>query len=580
MADPIALLTARLQAAFDTVAGADGTDPVVRPSDRADAQANGALPLAKALGRNPREVGAEVLAAAAADLAGIATTELAGPGFINLTYEPTWIGQLVADVATDERLGVTPAASPLRIVVDYSAPHVAKEMHIGHLRSTGIGDALVRILVLLGHDVVRENHIGDWGRNFGMLIEHLLDLGVDPGAEAGGIEIGDLDAFYKAANTKFDADPDFATRARARVVLLQGEDAATMRLWRLLIDQSAAHWDDVYGKLGVLLTDDDIVGESHYRALMPEVVARLEAAGMLAESDGAEVVFPPGFANREGEPLPLIVRTRAGAFTYATSDLACVVDRVENVRADRMLYVIGHEQSQHLAMVFEVSRMAGWLTTPDEAVHVSYGLVLGTDRKRLRSRTGDSVRFIEVIDEAIERGIAAVADKNPGLPDDERRRIGHAVGIGALKYADLSTDRIRDYVFDWERMLSFDGNTAPYLQYAHARICSIFRRAGIARETVRATVPVLVQPQELALAMKVLGFATVVAETAERQSPHRLCTYLFELASDFTSFYEHCPVLKAADDETTSSRLALCDVTARVLAGGLDLLGIAAPEQM
>lgn len=578
MADPLALLTARLQPAFDAVAGVAGTDPVVRPSDRADAQANGALPLAKALGRNPREVGEAVLAAA--DLTGVATMELAGPGFINLTFDPGWIGQLVADAAGDDRLGVEPTTTPKRIVVDYSAPNVAKEMHIGHLRSTGIGDSLVRILTLLGHDVVRENHVGDWGRNFGMLIEHLIDLGVDPGADDGGIEIGDLDAFYKDANTKFDADADFAARARARVVLLQGEDAETMRLWHLLIDQSSTHWNDVYGKLGVLLTDEDIVGESHYRTLMPEVVARLDTAGLLTESGGAEVVFPPGFANREGEPLPLIVRTTAGAFTYATSDLACVIDRVENVKADQMLYLVGHEQSQHFAMVFEVCRMAGWLAPPVEAIHVSYGLVLGTDRKRLRSRSGEPVRFIDVIDEAIERGRAAVTEKNPALPAEQRDVVGHQVGVGALKYADLSTDRIRDYVFDWDRMLSFDGNTAPYLQYAHARICSIFRRAGIERAAVQGTVPILGAVQERELALRVLGFGTAVAETVERSSPHRLCTYLYELASDFTAFYEHCPVLKAPDAGTRASRLALSDVTARVLARGLDLLGIDAPEQM
>ncbi len=576
MADPLELLADRLRPAFEVVGGRPGIDPVVRSSEHADAQANGALPLAKALGRPPREVAQAVLDAA--DLSGLATTvEIAGPGFVNVTFDPVWIASLVAAVAADDLLGVAATAVAERVVVDYSAPNVAKEMHIGHLRTTVIGDALARVLGFLGHDVVRENHIGDWGRPFGMLIEHLVDVGVE---RAESLGLGDLDAFYKAANKDFEGDEDFAERARARVVLLQQGDEETLRLWRLLVAQSATHWNDVYAKLGVLLTDDDLAGESRYEALMPEVIERLDRAGLLEESDGAQVVFPPGFTNREGDPLPLIVRSRAGAFTYGTSDLACVLDRVERVGATRLLYVVDAGQAQHFAMVFAVAAMAGWLELPARAEHVAFGLVLGTDRKRLRSRSGEPVRFIDVLDEAIERGKAAVAEKNPDLPAEQRERVGHDIGIGALKYADLSTDRIRDYVFDWDRMLSFDGNTAPYLQYAHARICSIFRRAGVDRATARAMVPVLGAPQERALAMRVLGFAAAVEETAERSSPHRLCTYLYELASDFTDFYEHCPVLKAPDASTRASRLALSDVTARVLAQGLHLLGIVAPDQM
>ena len=429
----------------------------------------------------------------------------------------------------------------------------------------------------VGHDVVRENHIGDWGRPFGMLIQHLADIGPE---RAGSLSLGNLDAFYKQATTKFEQDEAFQQRARERVVRLQQRDDETMQLWNVLFAQSAEHWNEVYAKLQVLLTDDDLAGESRYEALMPDVLERLDAAGLLQESDGALVVFPPGFTNREGEPLPLIVRSRAGAFTYATSDLACVLDRVERVKATRLLYVVGAEQSQHLQMVFAVSEMVGWLVPPARAEHVAFGLILGTDRRRLRSRTGEPVRFIDVIDEAIERGIAAVAEKNPDLPEATRMEVGAAIGVGAIKYADLSTDRVRDYVFDWERMLSFDGNTAPYLQYAHARICSIFRRAGIERSTVRATVPTLTEPQERQLAMTLMGFGTAVAEAVERTSPHRLTTHLYSLASDFTAFYEHCPVLRAPDANTRASRLALSDVTARVLACGLQLLGIEAPEQM
>ncbi|MFV0308384.1 MAG: arginine--tRNA ligase [Desertimonas sp.] len=575
MASPLEVLTERLRPAFAAVAGHDDIDPVVRPSDRADAQANGVLALAKALGRNPREVAEAVVDVV--DLAGVADVEIAGPGFLNLTLRAEFLAALVAEVAADDRLGVAPAGEPHRIVVDYSAPNVAKEMHIGHLRTTVIGDALVRVLDFLGHDVVRENHIGDWGRPFGMLIEHLADLGT---GRAEQLELGDLDAFYKAANVKFETDEDFQHRARQRVVRLQAREPATIALWDELVAVSAHHWNDLYGKLDVLLTDDDLAGESIYQHLLPEVLERLDGAGLLEESDGAQVVFPPGFTNRDGDPLPLIVRSRAGAFTYATSDLACVIDRVERVKADRLLYVVGAPQAQHLAMVFEVSRMAGWLAPPVEAEHVPFGNVLGSDRKMLKSRSGDPARFVDVVDEAIERGVAAVADKNPDLPADERARIGHAVGIGALKYADLSTDRVRDYVFDWERMLSFDGNTAPYLQYAHARICSIFRRAEVDRAAVRAVTPTLTEPAELALAQRVLAFPSAISETAERSAPHRLAAYVYDLASDFTTFYEHCPVLKAPDDDTRVSRLALCDVTARVLAAGLGLLGIVAPEQM
>ena len=480
MADLFALLTERLAPAFAAVAGEEGIDPVVRPSDRADAQANGALALAKRLGRSPRDVAGDVIAAS--DLAGVAIAEVAGPGFINLTVESSLLATMLAAVAGDARLGI--AAEPgRRHLVDYSAPNAAKELHIGNVRSTIIGDALVRMLTFLGHEVVRENHIGDWGRPFGILIQQLVDLGRENDDTLSLTETGEQ---YKAATARFAEDPDFAERARARVVSLQRREPETMAVWNRLVRLSEAQWQDEYAKLGVLLTVDDVVGESFYQELMPRVIERLGTAGLLQQSDGAQVVFPPGFTNRDGDPLPLIVRSSAGALTYATSDLACVVDRVERVGAEVLLYVVGAPQAQHLAMVFAVSAMAGWLRPPVEAVHVPFGNVLGTDGKMLRSRSGDPVGLGEVLDEAIERGVAAVAAKNPELREDVRRSIGHAVGVGALKYADLSNDRVRDYVFDWDRMLSFDGNTAPYLQYAHTRICSLLRRAGVTRDEVRA----------------------------------------------------------------------------------------------
>jgi arginyl-tRNA synthetase len=587
MADPLVVAAQVLAPAFAQVAGlpVDEVDPVVRPSDRADAQANGALPLAKKLGRNPREVAEQVVAAVieSGAAAGFGTFEIAGPGFLNITFDPAFIAAQVAASAADDTLGVQKRTQPLTVVIDYSAPNVAKEMHIGHLRTTVIGDALVRMHTYVGDTVVRENHIGDWGTPFGMLIEHLLDLGEDAAQE--GVSQGDLDAFYKEARAKFDADEAFADRSRSRVVSLQSGDAETLRLWKILVDLSTTYFAGVYEKLGVLLTHDDIVGESFYNDLLPQVVTRLDAAGLLEQSDGADVVFPPGFTNRDGDPLPLIVQKGGGGFNYATSDLACVIDRVERVGADLMLYVVGAPQAQHFQMVFAVAEMAGWLKPPTRAVHVPFGNVLGQDRKMLRSRSGEPTKFVEVIDESVERAGAAVADKNPDLDAAERAEVARMIGIGALKYAELSTDRVKDYVFDWDRMLSFDGDTGPYLQYAHARICSIFRKAeadhGIGRSSVATVSPTIVETQERALGLRLLGFDAAVWEAIERSSPHKLCAYLYDLAGDFTSFYEHCPILKAGvDADTRTSRLALADLTARVLQRGLGLLGIDAPERM
>jgi arginyl-tRNA synthetase len=579
MADPVVTVAELLRPAFVAVGG-DGADPVVRPSDRADAQANGALPIAKQLGQNPRQVAEAVLAAAGDVLAGVCReVEIAGPGFLNLTFADDFLAHQLGAAMAEDHLGVRSAPVAKRVVIDYSAPNVAKEMHVGHLRTTVIGDALTRLMAFVGHTVVRENHIGDWGTPFGMLIEHLIDLGETAAADE--LSLGDLDTFYRQARASFDADPVMQDRARRRVVLLQSGDPETMRLWHLLVEQSTKHFNAVYAELGVLLTDADLAGESTYNHLLGDVVERLRAAGLLQESDGADVVFPPGFTNREGDPLPLIVQKRGGGFNYATSDLACVIDRVERVHADLLLYVVGAPQAQHFAMVFTVAEMAGWLHPPIVAVHVMFGSVLGPDRKMLKSRSGEPLKFIDLLDEAIERAAKAVADKNPNLSAEEQAEIARIVGIGAVKYADLSTDRIKDYIFDWDRMLAFDGNTAPYLQYAHARICSIFRRAGIDRATARRDAHIaLGAPQERALAIRLLAFDSAVWDTIDKYSPHRLCTYLFDLAQDFTAFYEHCPVLKAEDEVLKQSRLALCDATARVLATGLGLLGITAPERM
>ena len=576
MADPFLTVADRLAPAFSAVAGGPA-DPVVRPSDRADAQANGALSLAKTVGGSPREVAQRVLDAAG-DLSGLVTTEIAGPGFINLVFDDAFVAAELHSVSGDARLGVRAVQVPHTVVVDYSAPNVAKEMHVGHLRSTVIGDSIVRLQSFVGNTVSRENHIGDWGTPFGMLIEHLVDLGEEEAAHELGV--GDLDGFYKDARRSFEESDDFKTRARNRVVALQGGDPETLRLWHTLVAESTKYFNRVYRQLDVLLEDGDLMGESAYNDMLAPVVERLRSAGLLQVSDGAEVVFPPGFTNRENEPLPMIVRKADGGYGYAATDLATVIDRIERKGAKSMLYVVGAPQAQHLQMVEAVARMAGWIDDSVEFNHVAFGSVLGSDRKMLKSRSGESIKLSALLDESVDRAAAAIAEKNPGMPADERERVARMVGIGAIKYADLSGDRIKDYIFDWERMLSFDGNTAPYLQYAHARICSIFRRADIDRAAVRSVAPVLGDPHERALAMRLLRFDAAVWEAAESHNPHKLCTYLYDLASDFTAFYEHCPVLKAEDDTVRGSRLHISDITARVMECGLGLLGIGAPEQM
>ena len=579
MADPIITIAQRLKPTFARIGGISeaDADAVVRRSDRADAQVNGSLALAKQLGKTPREVAQLVLDEA--DLSSVCSSvEIAGPGFINITFAPEFLATELARAAADPRLGVSSATKAQTVVIDYSAPNVAKEMHVGHLRSTVIGDALVRMLEFVGHKVIRENHIGDWGTPFGMLIEHLIDLGEAEAANE--LSVGDLDSFYKQARAKFEADEIFKDRARARVVLLQGGDAETLRMWKLLVGESTRYFDRVYRSLDVKLTADDIMGESAYNDLLPEVVERLNKVKMLVTSDGAEVVFVDGFVNRDNEPLPLIIRKTDGGYNYATSDLACVIDRVERLGATVILYIVGAPQAQHLEMVGVVSRKAGWVPEKTQMVHVAFGNVLGSDRKILKSRSGEVVKLDALLTEAVERAKDAVREKNPDWSDTQHNAIAKQVGIGAIKYADLSTDRIKDYVFDWERMLSFDGNTSPYLQYAHARICSIFRKAGVDRASVRSVTPLVEHEAERALVLRLLQFDTAVWDTLDKYSPHRLCTYLYDLASEFSAFYEHCPVMRASNDEQRTSRLALCDFTARVMSQGLALLGIETPEQM
>ena len=556
-------------------------DPVVRPSQHADAQVNGALALAKRLGRPPRDVAEDLVTAL--DVADLCLTpEVAGPGFINLTLRDDALAGLLTDLTSD-RCGVRPAAEPHTVVVDYSAPNVAKEMHVGHLRSTIIGDALARTLAFLGHHVIRQNHLGDWGTPFGMLVEHLVDSGLTDGDAAGthAAAVSDLNAFYKAARARFDTDPEFAERSRARVVALQAGDPDSRRLWRILVEVSTTYFSDAYDRLEVSLTDGDYAGESTYNDVLDDVVAELEAKGLLVTDDGALCAFPPGFEGRDGEPLPLIVRKADGGYGYAATDLAALRHRVRDLEATELLYVVGAPQHDHLEMVFAVGRQAGWVDDTIDVEHVAFGSVLGEDGKMFRTRAGDTVKLAELVDEAVGRARTLVEAKSNDLTDDEVTDVATAIGLGAVKYADLSSDRVKDYVFAWDRMLALTGNTAPYLQYAHARMCSILSKADPADASAAGVDAVqITEAAEHDLAMALLGFDAAVHACANRRVPHRLCTYLYELASAYTTFYEACPVLRAEDPAVRRSRLALCSLTASVLACGLDLLGIRAPTRV
>lgn len=551
-------------------------DPLVRRSDRADFQANLAMSLGKLVKKPPRDVAQEIITAL--DVADVCEkVEIAGPGFINLTLKNQYLDSLLSRTLSDPRLGVTTVQKPDTVVVDYGGPNVAKEMHVGHLRPCVIGDCLVRVLDFVGHEVIRQNHIGDWGTPFGMLIEHLLDLG---GADkASELSVGDLDAFYKTARKKFDSEPAFAERSRQRVVSLQAGDAKTLELWRILVEASKKHFEKVFARLGVTMTSADTRGESFYNPFLPEIAADLEKRGVAAVEDGALCVFPDGFKNREGNPLPVIVRKSDGGFGYAATDLAALRYRAQELHGTRILYVVGSPQAQHFSMVFAVARMAGYVGPDVRTEHVGFGSILGSDRKMLKSRSGDTLRLIELLDEGRERAAVAIAERNAELAEVAKLELASAISLGAIKYTDLSSDRIKDYVFDWDRMLAAEGNTGPYLQYALVRIRSIFRKleqqGGTAAGAIR-----IQHDRERALALSLIGFEAAVQAVAATLEPHKLCGFLYELAGAFSAFWVECPVLSAENPETRASRLALSDLTGRVLAQGLSLLGIEAPERM
>ena len=600
MPDVLLTLTDRLTRAITAALGDDyaWVDPQIRPSNTpkfGDYQANFAMGLAKRLGSKPRDIAQQVVDHL--DTAGLCEkVEIAGPGFINLHLSTVFLNDRIAAMAgDDERLGVASVQPPQTVVVDYSGPNVAKEMHVGHLRSTVIGDCIARVLAFQGHDVKRQNHLGDWGTQFGMLIEYmfLFDYG-KPELELSGPDIADLNAYYQDAKKEFDKDSEFADRSRQRVVNLQAGDSITRQRWQDLIDASKRHFNPIYNNLDTarsIYNSDNYFDreeelekfykpESSYNAMLPGVIDELEKAGLLQESQGAKVVFPEGFKNRDGDPQAMIVQKSDGGYLYATTDLAAARYRIEELKADRIVYVTDARQSQHFAMVFATLRQAHWAPDNVRLDHVPFGTVLGKDNKPFKTREGGTVKLVDLLDEAEKRAAQIIAQKNSDLPDAQRNQIAHAVGIGALKYADLSNDRIKDYVFDWDRMLSFEGNTAPYLQNAYVRIRSIFRKGGVEPGSLQSGAITVDHDAERALAVKLLQLPEVIDAVAQSLEPHRLCTYLYELASAFHQFYEKCPVLKVESSATRDSRLALCDLVAQTLRTGLGMLGITVIEQM
>lgn len=528
--------------------------------------------LSRILKKSPNIIADDISLELTDKLSNIAKTSSIN-GFVNFKATNFWLSNQVSKINFDSKLGVE-IENKKTIIIDYSSPNVAKRMHVGHLRSTVIGDALARILTYKGHRVIGENHIGDWGTPFGMLIEHFL--------ECEDVEVKDIDLknFYKDARYKFDSSEEFANRSRERVVKLQSKDPETIILWKELVDISLLHFNEVYRMLDVLLNDDNLAGESIYEDLLPEVVDRLSNQNMIEESNGALVVFPEGWLNREKEPLPLIIRKGDGGYNYATSDLACIINRVENVGGTEFLYVVGAEQSQHFDMVFQVARQANFMDDSIKSVHIPFGLVVGSDGKKLASRDGEAISLKDLLEESIARANKSILEKNPDISESERAEISKMIGIGSVKYADLSVDRNKNYVFDWDKMLSFDGNTAPYLQYAHARICSIFRKVSIQREDFANNKISIMNDNESSLSRTLIGFSVAIDESINNYAPHRLAVYLHKLAQEFASFYENCPVLVIDDKSTMNSRLALCSLTARTLSTGLNLLGIASPEKM
>lgn len=538
-------------------------------------QANGVMAAAKKQRQKPRQL-AEALqqSLAATPIVEMAEKlEVAGPGFINIHLSSRYIATCLGHLRDDPRLHI-PRQAPETIVVDYSSPNLAKEMHVGHIRSTIIGDTLVRMLEFQGHRVQRANHVGDWGAQFGSLLAQLDDLGQD----SKGLALQDLETFYQEASRRFREEPDFTQRARRLVYRLQQGDAHCLELWQHFVEESARHCQAIYDRLGVTLTLADMKGESFYRNLLPKVMEELDAKGLLTLSDGAACVFLPEFTGKEGRPLPAMIQKSDGSYPYMATDLAAIRYRVQQLHAKRALYVVGAPQGLHLQQLFAVAKAAGYLQADGDFRHLAFGSITNEDRIPFKTRAGSTVKLAAVLEEAEARAMDLVTEKNPQLSEELRLKVARAVSIGAVKYAELSKNRNSDYVFSWDQMLSFEGNTAPYLMYAATRIRSIFRRSGAAPAELTSAI-LLQAPEEISLAIKLLQFPEAFDAVLEDYHPNLLCSYLFELAGRFMSFYETCPVLKA-EEPARDSRLLLCHLTARTLEQGLAFLGIDIPEQM
>nr|WP_253805217.1 arginine--tRNA ligase [Vibrio mediterranei] len=572
------MINDKVSQALEAAGAPAGSPAAVRQSAKpqfGDYQANGVMGVAKKLGTNPREFAQKVLDVL--DLDGIASkTEIAGPGFINIFLSEEFLAKQADEALTDARLGVA-SQEQQTIVADYSAPNVAKEMHVGHLRSTIIGDAVVRTLEFLGHNVIRANHIGDWGTQFGMLIANLERVQQESGEVS--MELSDLEAFYRESKKLYDEDAEFAERARGYVVKLQGGDEFCAEMWRKLVDVTMIQNQRNYDRLNVSLTRDDVMGESMYNDMLPGIVQDLKEKGLAVEDDGAQVVFLDEYKNKDGEPMGVIIQKRDGGFLYTTTDIACAKYRYEKLGADRVLYFIDSRQHQHLQQAWTIVRKAGYVPESTSLEHHAFGMMLGKDGRPFKTRAGGTVRLADLLDEAVERATALIESKNPELDAEEKANIANTVAMAAVKYADLSKHRTTDYVFDWDNMLAFEGNTAPYMQYAYTRVASIFAKAGVSMDELSGDIKIT-DEKEKALVAKLLQFEEAVQSVAREGQPHIMCSYLFELAGQFSSFYEACPILIAEDESVKQSRLKLAALTAKTIQQGLELLGIETLERM
>ncbi|MEB5835953.1 arginine--tRNA ligase [Pantoea dispersa] len=572
-----ALLSDKVSQAMVAAGAPADCEPQVRQSAKVqfgDYQANGIMAVAKKLGQVPRQLAEQVVQHL--DLAGIASkVDIAGPGFINIFLDRQWLAQQAAQALQLPRLGVS-ELTPQTIVIDYSAPNVAKEMHVGHVRSTIIGDAAVRTQEFLGHHVIRANHVGDWGTQFGMLIAYLEKQQNEHHED---IALADLEAFYREAKRTYDEDEAFAERARGYVVKLQGGDEYCRAMWKKLVDITMSQNQQVYDRLNVTLTRKDVMGESLYNDMLPGIVADLREKGLAVTSEGATVVFLDEFKNKEGEPMGVIIQKKDGGYLYTTTDIACAKYRYETLHADRVLYYIDSRQHQHLQQAWTIVRKAGYVPKSVPLEHHAFGMMLGKDGRPFKTRSGGTIKLSDLLDEAVERAHALVSEKNPEMSAAELKELAEVVGIGAVKYADLSKSRTTDYIFDWDNMLAFEGNTAPYVQYAYTRVLSVFRKAGIEADSLHGDI-ILTDEREALLATRLLQFEETITQVARDGTPHVMCAYLYDLAGLFSGFYEHCPILSAEEENVRNSRLQLAALTAKTLKQGLDTLGIKTVERM